>query len=366
MESVRAEVRRLGGVARIVALRRIGVTTARVRAAIARGELRRVRKGWVCVPDAPADVVRAVSVGGRLACISAARSRGLWVPGESDILHVGLPHHAGHRPGELTGVVAHWTSARWRDEAQTIEPVDTLIRQVLLCCDRESAIAIIDSALNQRKLTGAILRRIVTSLPTRFGTVLDEVDAASESGLETLCRLRLTALGASIRSQVTIPGVGRVDLLIGDRLIVEADGREWHDGSTSFHADRTRDLALLRLGYLVIRVSYEHVINEWMLVELTVRGANRTPRAPVEHRAPSGRSGALADSEDGAPWAAPADTEARRVILRNGGAGGAAAGVAGRGRGGRAGLGTSQSGPEPLRQPRARRRGVPRRDPAAA
>ena len=35
--------------------------------------------------------------------------------------------------------------------------------------------------------------------------------------------------------------------------------------------DRTRDLALMRRGYLVVRVGYHHVVNEWQLVEQTVR-----------------------------------------------------------------------------------------------
>ncbi|MEQ1736304.1 MAG: DUF559 domain-containing protein [Rhodoglobus sp.] len=270
MGFVLTELKRRGGVAKTAALRQAGITTSQVRAAVARGDVRHVRKGWVAAADAPAEVVRAVSVGGRLACISAARHVGLWVPDEPDAVHVGIPRHAGRRHGALTGIVAHWNSARWADESATVEQVEVLVRQVLLCCERESAIAIIDSALNQRRLSAAALRRVIRSLPKRFGPVLEEVDADAESGLETLCRLRLAALGAGIRSQVEIPGVGRVDLLLGERLIIEADGRAWHDGSTSFHADRTRDLALLRLGYIVIRVSYAHVMNEWMLVELAV------------------------------------------------------------------------------------------------
>ena len=252
-------------------LRQAGHTTAQIRAAVARGDARRLRTGWVAVVDAPDDVVRAVRLGGRLACLSAARHHGLWVPEADDHLHVALPRHAGRRFGDGAEFTVHWDSANWRDLPATVESVEALVRQVLLCCDREIAIVIIDSALNQRKLSWAALRRVVRRLPSRFGSVLDDVDSASESGLETLCRLRLRGLGASIRSQVTIPGVGRVDLLVGERLIIEADGREWHEGRGAFHGDRARDLALLRLGYIVIRVSYPLIMSEWMLVELTVR-----------------------------------------------------------------------------------------------
>ncbi|TAL43561.1 MAG: hypothetical protein EPN91_06105 [Salinibacterium sp.] len=152
-----------------------------------------------------------------------------------------------------------------------MESVHELTRQVLLCRPREEALVVIDSALNQRKLTGSGLARIVRALPPRFASVLDAVDAASESGLETLCRVRLSNLGPGIRSQIPIAGVGRVDLLIGDRLSIEADGRPWHDGATAFHADRSRDLALSRLGYHVIRLGYDHVIEGWPRVEVTIR-----------------------------------------------------------------------------------------------
>lgn len=145
-----------------------------------------------------------------------------------------------------------------------------LARQVLLCCDRETAIAIIDSALNKRMLSLSELARVVASLPDRFSDVLGSVDSGSQSGLETLCRLRLTRPGLRIRTQVQIEGVGRVDLVVGDRLVIEADGRDWHDTPDAFRTDRSRDLALARLGYVVIRLSYAQIMKNWPLVELTV------------------------------------------------------------------------------------------------
>jgi very-short-patch-repair endonuclease len=202
--------------------------------------------------------------------MSAARHHGLWTPDDT-VLHVGRPAHAGRMFGDPTGVVQHWQSPSWTTSEPPIETISTLIRQLLLCCDREQAIAVIDSALNQRKLTAAALKRILMTLPQRFASILGEVDAASESGLESLCRVRLRNIGTGIRSQVNIGGVGRVDLLLGDRLVIEADGQAWHDGRESFHVDRSRDLGLHRLGYIVIRVSYAHVMFEWMLVELAIR-----------------------------------------------------------------------------------------------
>jgi very-short-patch-repair endonuclease len=74
-----------------------------------------------------------------------------------------------------------------------------------------------------------------------------------------------------VRTQVRVAEVGRVDLIIGDRLVIEADGREWHEGSVAFETDRARDLTLLRKGYVVIRLSYTQIMTEWALVEASIR-----------------------------------------------------------------------------------------------
>ncbi|MBX3098813.1 MAG: hypothetical protein KF761_04470 [Salinibacterium sp.] len=266
-----ANIRSRGGAARVATLTASGATRGRLRAAVQNGELVRIRKGWLAVPDAPADVIRAVAYGGRLACLSAARFHGLWAP-EDDHVHAAIPRHAGRVHGHPEDLIIHWQSTAWSAHSSVVEPVPDLVRQVLLCRPLEDALTVIDSALNTRTLSMAGLAAILDTLPPRFARVIGEVDARSESGLETFCRCRLRPLGISIRSQVRIPGVGRVDLLLGDRIVIEADGAEWHNGSSAFLADRSRDLALVRMGYVVIRVGYAHVVHEWKLIELAIVG----------------------------------------------------------------------------------------------
>lgn len=271
MTSPLLTVQLLGGASRIAALLAAGASRSQIRSAVDQGRLIRVRKGWVALPDAHPDVIRAVRFGGRLACVSAARRHGLWTPPEDARVHVAVPRHAGRLHGHPADLVVHWQSEAWTRRPLVVEPVADLVRHMLLCCEREDALVVIDSALHLGKLTRAALGRVVASLPPRWEGIVDEADRRSESGLETYCRLRLSALGIPIRTQVRIPGVGRVDLLIGDRLIIEADGEAWHEGKDAFIVDRSRDLALLRLGYIVVRVGYQHVVHEWQVVELTVR-----------------------------------------------------------------------------------------------
>ena len=54
-----------------------------------------------------------------------------------------------------------------------------------------------------------------------------------------------------------------VDFLWAEnRLIVEADGDEYHRGRESFEADRARDAELTRKGYRVVRFTYRQVTQE--------------------------------------------------------------------------------------------------------
>lgn len=102
--------------------------------------------------------------------------------------------------------------------------------------------------------------------------MFDRLDPRAESGTETLVRLALTRAGLSAVPQVRIPGVGRVDLLVGSRVIVEVDSVAWHDDDASRARDYRRDLMLFRLGYVVVRVS-------WFQAMFRRHEVRRPPRA---------------------------------------------------------------------------------------
>ncbi|MCB2411874.1 DUF559 domain-containing protein [Demequina sp. TTPB684] len=76
---------------------------------------------------------------------------------------------------------------------------------------------------------------------------------------------------------MTIPGVGRVDLLVEGKVVVETDGRATHALTAAFDADRRRDRSALLAGYLVMRFGYADVMGDvGALVEqvvAVVRGA---------------------------------------------------------------------------------------------
>jgi very-short-patch-repair endonuclease len=146
------------------------------------------------------------------------------------------------------------------------DPVDAL-RTLRRCAPRELYLAALDSAIHVSPQLRAALAG--SGHPVGRGGI----DGVCESGTETLFRLRMLRQVPSLRCQVTIAGVGRVDFLIDERLVIEVDGRAFHDLPTAFEQDRRRDAELSRRGYRVLRFSYHQVMNGWSTVETAVLAA---------------------------------------------------------------------------------------------
>jgi very-short-patch-repair endonuclease len=157
----------------------------------------------------------------------------------------------------------------WTDERRGEIPVDTVesaLEVAINCVGRIEAIVAIDSAIQTRLISRQIAESICRKTP-RGCTLIPHLDGRAESGIETIARIRLRALRIKLQPQVSVPGIGRVDLLIGDRLVLELDGRAWHDRPGDFERDRARDRALTTAGFLVFRASYSQVMDGWPTLE---------------------------------------------------------------------------------------------------
>ncbi|WP_231916229.1 endonuclease domain-containing protein [Microbacterium karelineae] len=75
---------------------------------------------------------------------------------------------------------------------------------------------------------------------------------------------RLRWLKLPLRQQVWIGG-HRVDLPIGDRLVLQIDGGHHVDAQRM--SDNEHDAVLRLMGYHVIRVGYRQVIDDWPMVQ---------------------------------------------------------------------------------------------------
>ncbi|MEL4319657.1 DUF559 domain-containing protein [Leifsonia sp. YIM 134122] len=269
MNEIQRLVTNVGGVADYRAMDAMGIPRSVVREAVRTGGLVPVRSRWFASPLAHPDVVRAVRVGGVLTGASVARTNGLWLLSD-DLLHVRVRSTASRLSSpddratplaaDLHKVCVHYSL--WPKTSPCVDSVGDAIVEMFRCGDGRSALAALDSALNKRLLGQADLARMRPRIPLGKLWIFDRADAGAQSGLESLVRLLLATTRVQHRTQVWIAPAGRVDILIGDRLVLELDGRTFHTGE-AFEDDRRRDFALIMQGYLVLRISYQMVMNRW-------------------------------------------------------------------------------------------------------
>jgi very-short-patch-repair endonuclease len=271
-------VEAFGGIASSRQLMRRGVTRAAIAHATGTGVLRRLRRGVVATPSADPAACLAVQVGGRLCGISAARSYGVW-SGFDRRVHVAVLRNAGHVRAEA-GVVIHWIECAPAREHWRVRLEDS-VRQVLTWCDRETALACLETAI---ELRGLIPGSFARSAP-RVRLLVARSRPGCQSGPESIVRQRLERRGLRLISQAFIAGVGHVDLLIaGVGLVIEVDGLEYHSDPRSFENDRRRDRALVANGYRVMRLSFRQVFAEWPACEAAILSAVALGRNPWDGR----------------------------------------------------------------------------------
>lgn len=274
-----AEVRSRGGVARTSTLAVSGVRRRELDWLLARGRLIRVARGWVATPDADAVLVACARSNVVLTCVTEARRLGLWVLADDARCHVAAPAHSGRAP--TATAIVHWARAIVPRHPDVLtDPIENVLAAVASCQPFEPALAIWESALQQGLVGPELLSRL--ALPACARRLLELADPWSDSGLETLVVPRLRWLGLPLRRQIWIHG-HRVDLLIGDRLILQIDGG--HHVGAQRTADNAHDAALMLLGYHVIRVGYGQIIDRWPEVQDAVMRAV----AQGLHRAPGRR-----------------------------------------------------------------------------
>lgn len=246
------------GVASWAALQKAGATRTDLRRALSTADLRRLRPGWYATPTADPAVVEAVQRGGVCSCVSALRLHGVWIPeGHSRV-------HARTRPANHNRKVRGFCRRFGRPlrEGCAVDDVTTALAHAVRCLNREDTVVVLDSIMHKGLLSREEIEYLLRSTPERVQSLLD-LCAMAEAGTESMARLRLTDRGYRVRPQVEVPGLGRIDLLLGNRLIIEVDGEEYHSSSEQFHSDRERDLEAYRLDFLPMRFAYRHVVHEW-------------------------------------------------------------------------------------------------------
>lgn len=244
------------GVYTTAQLRAVGQSPHRIQKLVKSGALEQLRYGWYALPDAPDEVKTAVRAGGVLTGPSALRLHGVWTPigvgisaraSRTDLMKPGMQRHA------LRGDLARPTS-------QSVDDVATSLLVTMRDFPLDVAVVLADSATERKLISWAEFEHIARQAGSRGQAVLRATNPKSESGTETLFRLWLDRNRIRYEVQVHIRQVGRVDFLIGSRLVIEIDSRSHHTAEHSYRNDRRRDRRLVVLGYTVLRLTYEDVM----------------------------------------------------------------------------------------------------------
>lgn len=264
-----------GGVVTRTELLAQGMSRRKIEAAELDGLLIRVDRCRYAWQDAVPEVVAAARADATLTCVSALAAHGLWTMPSSG-LHLRRGGYGMRKRDLPVGARLCFSPS------STVEPLDGIpaaLGAVVRHHNAEEAVMAMDSVLHRRLLTRAELDALLAEFPPRARALLARADSRAESPLESIARQRLRVAGFRPRIQVPLPGLGRVDMMIGRRLIVETDGREFHTGDESFEEDRRRDRVAASMGLVPIRLTWNQVLYQWDEVLADIRAiATRTRR----------------------------------------------------------------------------------------
>jgi very-short-patch-repair endonuclease len=278
MVDVVSALARLGGVAESASLRAAGVDPRALRFALDAGSIFRLRRG--CYALATADPVRIAETAwrGNATCVTALRAFGLPLINSDSRVHLQVrPNRTGSgrnvRPPRH--VVIH-SDENWRTPIVTAaEAINSSHR----CLTPINQLVAIDAALNRGLIALDDVAALTGGGSRRRSWLYRQADQGAQSPLETLTRVALRQAGFSVKSQVSIPHVGRVDLVVNSQVIVEVDGQTYHSNEHAFREDRRRDRAAVIAGFTVMRFTRDDVFMDLRGVVRQVRAAlGRTAR----------------------------------------------------------------------------------------
>ena len=229
-------------------------------AAIARGTLIAHGNGWYTRPSTPAEVSGPLSRGHRATCVTAAEVYGLWVPRTTEV-HEVARRNRGTAPPHV--VLAHRPVLRAWPDQEPILPLLVAVHHAMLCLDPEATTVMLESGVERRLLRPHQVRDLLAAVSIKRRRDIGRISTLAGSGTETRVRRYLERRGVRVREQVQIEGVGRVDLLVGERLIIECDSVAHHDSPAAYYVDRRRDADAVERGFVVLRLTWEMVWLDW-------------------------------------------------------------------------------------------------------
>lgn len=298
----RTAIFRLGGVTtrhELLAL----VTTAEFDRALRVGDIRRVGRGRYTLPFLDEAVQVAHGLSGVVSHLSAALFHGWPVKHVPELPTVTVPRNRKLPPERRENVEARWSALAAGD----VEGVVTTRERTFVDCARslpfDEALAVADSA----RRCGMTKNQLVAAAEDVRGPgrqkclrVANAADGRAANPFESVLRaIALDVKGLRLEPQCEVVDgdfYARVDL--GDRrrrLVLEAEGFEWHGDRKALMRDCRRYTSLALRGWIVLRFSWEDVMlhPEWVRDCLVQVLGVRPPRVVPPAGPTTGRDGPL-------------------------------------------------------------------------
>jgi len=279
---IERELMALGGVARRADLaRQTGLDLRELERRLALlvdvGSVVRAGRGVYALPSARRTAVVAVTASGVLSCISAAEQWGLPLLTVPTVAHLAIPASASR---SIRGRVPKRTVLHRDDSVvagQRFDRPDPImaLSHVAQCLPTPLAVAVLDGAVRR----GLVRAEELRARRPRKGWLAHEratrlIDPGAQSIPESIARVALVASGLAVKTQVKVAGVGYVDMLVEEQVVVEIDGFAYHSGRQEFREDRRRDRMLtVSRGLPVLRFAFEDAVYRTPDLVATVHAA---------------------------------------------------------------------------------------------
>ena len=257
------ELRKRHGITKLSGLRHAELTPTMLPQSI--GHYR----GWIYDKNSfTLDEVRAFVYNACISCVSAAQIYELPILMEErpQKTHLSVSYNRGMHPSKLRrfdDVSVHREQFLSDEERRThVASIGTVLERVLVCMPLKVSLPMLDAARNR----GLYDVSTLTIPPTgsRLPHLREALSLSSDrarSILETVARLQLIDMGLTPQVGVWIEGVGEVDMIILGFIVIEVDGWAFHSSKEQREKDLKRDRELLRRGYVVLRFTYDDVMN---------------------------------------------------------------------------------------------------------
>lgn len=247
-------------------------TRRKVRTALQAGVVVRTGRGRYCLGELDDATAAAARLGGVVSHLSAAQHWGWKLKLPPDKPCITVPRRSSGL--EADDVELHWADL---DLTQVTRGITEPLRTVVDCARAypfDVALSVADSAardgIDPEHLIAVALESPRTGRRKAI-RVAHAADGRADNPFESVLRVLAIDAGLQVEPQQWIGSVGRADLVDHRRMVViEADSFEFHSERADLRRDVRRYTAFVRLGYRLVRFTWEDVMfdQEYVLAVL--------------------------------------------------------------------------------------------------